>query len=56
MYATHILKGLAMDTSSMEPELEGKPIAREPVNDEESTDVRAKTLSYALLNRPSPPY
>jgi len=40
----------------MNPELEGKRSEREPVNDEESTDVRAKALSYALLNRPSPPY
>jgi hypothetical protein len=40
----------------MNPELEGKRVAREPVNEEESTDNRAKALSYALLNRPSPPY
>jgi len=39
----------------MNPELEKKS-AREPVNEEEPTDVRAKSLSYALLNRPSPPY
>jgi len=30
--------------------------AREPPNEEESTDPRAKALSYALLNRPSPPF
>jgi hypothetical protein len=40
----------------MNPELEEVKSAREPVNEEESTDVRAKASSYALLNRPSPPY
>jgi len=40
----------------MDPELEEEESAREPVNEEESTDVRAKASSYALLNRPSPPY
>jgi hypothetical protein len=39
----------------MNPELEEKKSAREPVNEEES-DVRSKASSYALLNRPSPPY
>jgi hypothetical protein len=46
----------AQDILSMNPELEGKEGAREPVNEEESTDVRAKASSYALLNRPSPPF
>jgi hypothetical protein len=40
----------------MNNELEGKQSAPEPVNEEESIDVRAKASSYALLNRPSPPY
>jgi len=52
----HILKAPAGNTLSMNPELEGKRVAREPVKEEESTDVGAKALSYALLNRPSPPY
>jgi hypothetical protein len=40
----------------MNPELEGKQSARQPVKEEESTDTGAKALSYALLNRPSPPF
>jgi hypothetical protein len=40
----------------MNNELDGKQSAPEPANEEESTDVRAKASSYALLNRRSPPY
>jgi len=51
-----MLKTPAREVLSMSPELEGKRGAREPADEEESTDVRAKALSYALLNRPSPPF
>jgi len=40
----------------MNAELEGKRTVREPVKEEETSDSRAKALSYALLNRPSPPF
>jgi hypothetical protein len=40
----------------MNPELDGKGSALEPPNEKESADIRAKALSYALINRPSPPY
>jgi hypothetical protein len=40
----------------MNPVLDGNRTAREPANEEESTELRAKALSYALLNRPSPPF
>jgi hypothetical protein len=40
----------------MNPELDGKRSAREPLNEEESADLGAKATSYALLNRPSPPF
>jgi hypothetical protein len=56
MYSTHILKTSAQNVLSMSPEPEGKLGAREPVKEEEPTDARAKALSYALLNRPSPPF
>jgi hypothetical protein len=40
----------------MNPEPEGKKGALEPVKAEESTEDGAKALTYALLNRPSPPF
>jgi len=40
----------------MNAELEDKRTARKPVSEEESVELRAKRLTYALLNRPSPPY
>ncbi len=40
----------------MNSELDGKRNVREPLNEEESADLRAKASSYALLNRPSPPF
>jgi hypothetical protein len=40
----------------MNPELDGERTAREPLNEEESADVRAKVSSYALVNRHSPPF
>ncbi|MGH9920813.1 MAG: hypothetical protein ACRD6W_18335, partial [Nitrososphaerales archaeon] len=41
---------------SMNRELDGKLEAREPLNEEEKANVRAKATAYALLNRPSPPF
>ena len=40
----------------MSQELDGKRSAREPLKEEEPADVRAKALSYALVNRHSPPF
>jgi len=40
----------------MNQELDGKRNAREPLTEEEKADLRAKASSYALLNRPSPPF
>jgi len=40
----------------MSQELDGKRNVREPLNEEEKADLRAKASSYALLNRPSPPF
>jgi hypothetical protein len=40
----------------MNTELESKRVEREPATEEELTEVRAKAQSYALLNRPSPPF
>jgi len=40
----------------MNQELDGKRNAREPLNEEESADLRAKASSYALVNRHSPPF
>ena len=40
----------------MSQELEGKRNVREPLNEEEKADLRAKASTYALLNRPSPPF
>jgi hypothetical protein len=40
----------------MSQELEGKRNVREPVNEEEQAELRAKASVYALLNRPSPPF
>jgi hypothetical protein len=40
----------------MNAELDGKRIAREPLKEEESADLRAKMSSYALVNRHSPPF
>ena len=40
----------------MNQELDGKPKGREPLNEEQSAELRAKALAYALLNRPSPPF
>jgi len=51
-----ILKAVGGSVLSMNPELDGKRIAREPLNEEEKADLRAKASSYALLNRPSPPF
>jgi hypothetical protein len=40
----------------MNQELDGKRNAREPLNEEEKAAIRAKASTYALLNRPSPPF
>jgi hypothetical protein len=40
----------------MNQELDGKRKTRVPLTEEESADLRAKMSSYALLNRPSPPF
>lgn len=40
----------------MNQELDGKRNQREPLNEDEKADLRAKASSYALLNRPSPPF
>jgi len=40
----------------MNQELDGKRNAREPLNEEEKEALRAKASTYALLNRPSPPF
>jgi hypothetical protein len=41
---------------AMNQELGGKRNMREPLKEEESADLRAKASSYALVNRPSPPF
>jgi hypothetical protein len=51
-----ILKANTRPVFSMNPELDGKRKAREPLDEVESADLRAKASSYALLNRPSPPF
>jgi len=56
MYYTKILKACSDVVIRMNPELDGKRNAREPLNEEEKADLRAKASSYALLNRPSPPF
>ena len=56
MYYTKILKAGSACLFPMNPELDGKRNAREPLNEEEKADLRAKASSYALLNRPSPPF
>lgn len=40
----------------MNPELDSKRRPREELSEEESAALRAKASSYALLNRPSPPF
>ncbi len=40
----------------MSQQLDGKRNPREPLTEEEKADLRAKASSYALLNRPSPPF
>jgi hypothetical protein len=40
----------------MNAELETKPVKREQVSEEELTELQAKARTYALLNRPSPPF
>ena len=40
----------------MSQELDGKRNAREPLEEKEKADLRAKAATYALLNRPSPPF
>ncbi len=40
----------------MSTELETKPVKREQVTDEEPIDLEARARTYALLNRPSPPF
>ena len=40
----------------MNPELDGERNARETPNEEEKAAIRAKASTYALLNRPSPPF
>lgn len=40
----------------MSQQLDGKRNTREPLTEEEKADLRAKAISYALLNRPSPPF
>jgi hypothetical protein len=40
----------------MNQELDGKRKALEPLNEEENAAIRAKASTYALVNRPSPPF
>lgn len=40
----------------MSQELDSKRSTREALNEQEKAELRAKAQSYALLNRPSPPY
>ena len=56
MYSMKILKGGPGRVLVMIQELDGKRRGREPLTEEESADLRAKAKSYALLNRPSPPF
>jgi hypothetical protein len=56
MYSMKILKASPGLLLAMSQELDGKRKAREPLNEEEKADLRAKAMSYALLNRPSPPF
>jgi len=51
-----MLKAGMVPVFPMNQELDGKRKAREPLNEEESADLRAKASSYALVNRPSPPF
>jgi hypothetical protein len=39
----------------MSQELDGKRKVREPLSEEEAA-IRAKASTYALVNRPSPPF
>jgi hypothetical protein len=56
MYSMKILKAHGGLLPGMSQELDGKQKAREPLNEEEKAALRAKATSYALLNRPSPPF
>jgi len=40
----------------MSQQLDGQRNVREPLNEEEKAALRAKASTYALLNRPSPPF
>jgi hypothetical protein len=51
----HILKTQAQDILSMNPELEGKEGASRSTKKNRPTSGQ-KASSYALLNRPSPPF
>jgi hypothetical protein len=56
MKAMKILKAGRGHVFHMNQELDGKQKARAPLNEEEKAALRAKAFSYALLNRPSPPF
>lgn len=56
MYSMKILKAGGVDIFAMNQELDGKQKVREPLDEEEKAALRAKAYSYALLNRPSPPF
>jgi len=40
----------------MSQQLDGKRNPREPLTEEEKEELKARLASYALLNRPSPPF
>ncbi len=51
-----MLKAGQVSFFPMNQQLDGKRNPREPLSEEERADLRAKAASYALLNRPSPPF
>jgi hypothetical protein len=55
MFSMKILKASGGTFSHMNQELD-RSKAREQPSEEEKADLRAKASSYALLNRPSPPF
>jgi hypothetical protein len=56
MQDTQILKTGCGRVFPMTQQLDGKLKPREPLPEEEKAALRAKASTYALLNRPSPPF
>ena len=56
MYSIQILKAGLNHVLPMNQEFDTKRTLRESLKEEESSDLGEKVSSYALVNRPSPPF